>query len=168
MKLPINLLRVLFIFSLVACSNNPVINDGTQVESVLKDEQLAQGAAMPTKEIFGVSISVSNQYKVNEIFEVEAQFRNLSENPYEMERRSKLFYFYIADENNKIVNTFVTPDMMISGQIQKNQMIKEQYQYKLDKPGQYDVWAVAKFAIVIEGNQQEYEIETKRVSIEIN
>jgi hypothetical protein len=65
------------------------------------------------------------------------------------------------------VNTFGIHDVGIFRTIQGKGTITEQYTYKLEKPGFYEVSAIARFRIGEVDNEKHLELETSKASFEV-
>jgi hypothetical protein len=116
---------------------------------------------------FSVDISVPNQLKSNEEFTVEANLKNLTDDNVKIQHAAGLFYFTIKDSNGKGINTFVMPMVGIIRIMQGKGEITEQYKYKLDKPGYYEISATAKFSIGEGEKRKDFKLETNKASIEV-
>lgn len=166
MKKLIIIIHVLL--GLVACGQPSPSEEQTANFSLPKDSAV-DTSTVPTseKEPFTASISVPNQLKSNEEFIVEATLKNLSDNDFKILHASGLFYFSIKDSNGKGVNTFGMHDVGTYRTFKGNGTITEHYTYKLEKPGFYEVSAIAKFMIGEGDNEKHLELETNKASFEV-
>ncbi|MDQ0088070.1 hypothetical protein J2T12_001476 [Paenibacillus anaericanus] len=162
---------IIIIFSLlglVACGHSSQSEEQTTINhSNPKDQTLSTIIPDPEIEPFNASISVPNQINSNEEFVVKATLENLSDNDLTILHASRVFYFSIKDTNGKLVNTFVMAEVGKNRPFQGKGMISEQYIYKLENPGVYEVSATAKFTVGEGDNTKDFEIETNKVSFEV-
>jgi uncharacterized protein YcfL len=164
-------LIIVFLVSLglVACDQSlPSEAQITANRSLPKDSVVRTTAPTPENESFTASISsVPNQVKSNEVFTVEATLKNLSDKDFIILHSARVFYFSIKDSNGKGVNTFVMPNVGILGPIQGKGTITEQYSYKLEKPGFYEVSAAAEFMMGKGDNEKNIKLQTNKASFEV-
>ncbi len=76
---------------------------------------------------------------------------------------SGVFFFTIKDSNGKRVNTFAMDDVGIIRTLQAKGEITEEYIYKLEEPGYYELSATARLNI----GEDHFEVETNKLNIEV-
>lgn len=163
------LIIVLALLGLVACSQSSQSEEQIAVNPLIPKEQVDKPTVVPTTEEkpFIANLSVPNQIKSNKEFVVEATLKNLSDNDLTILHASGVFYFSIKDSNGKGVNTFVMPEVGKYRPIQGKGMITEQYTYKLEKSGFYEVSATARFKVIEGNSEKDFEVETNKASFEV-
>lgn len=157
------------LLGLVACGQPSQSEEQIAVNHPIPNNRADNTTTVPTPEKvpFTATISVPNQIKSNEEFVVEATLKNLSDNNLTILHASGVFYFSIKDSNGKGVNTFAMGDVGIYRPFQGKGMIIEQYIYKLEKPGYYEVSALAKFSVREGDNKKDLIVETDKASFEV-
>lgn len=160
-------LILLTLLGLSACNPFPPASQASAMDPPpLPMEPIVQTSNSDIKD-FSVSIFAPKQIKSNEEFTVEAALTNLTDESYKIQHASGIFYFSIKDNNGKVMNSFVMPMKGVMRSLNGKATIAEQYTYKLEKPGLYEVFATGKFMIG-EGEQQKaYELETPMAQIEV-
>ncbi|RKN85774.1 hypothetical protein D7M11_05390 [Paenibacillus ginsengarvi] len=117
--------------------------------------------------MYAVSIESPEQIKIKEVFSMTATLLNSSSNRVAIRHASKLFKFIIKDSKGKRVNVIAMADVGKVGPFGTNETLTEQYEYKLESPGQYEVSAIAVFQIGDGEHQENYELETNKLVIEV-
>jgi len=118
-------------------------------------------------EPYSVSIDVPKLVKSNEVFTIKASLLNSGDNQTMIQHASGIFHFSIKDSNGKQINTFGMKGVRKISALKTQEPATEEYKYKLDTPGYYEVSAIAKFTIGDGENSKEYELETNKSVIEV-
>jgi hypothetical protein len=159
--------KLVIIFALlvlVACNQSSESEKQiTENRSIQTDQVVLTTIPNHEKEPFSTSISVSKQIKLKEEFVIEATLKNQSDNDLTILHASGVFYFTIKDSNGKRVNTFAMDDVGIIRTLQAKGEITEQYIYKLEEPGYYELSATARLNI----GEDHFEVETNKINIEV-
>ncbi|OPA78736.1 hypothetical protein BVG16_12895 [Paenibacillus selenitireducens] len=159
---------ILALLGLVACDKSSQSEEQITVNrDIPKDQAVITTVPAPEEDPFLASISVPNQIKSNEEFVIKATLKNLSDNDLTILHASGVFYLSIKDTNGKGVNTFVMAEVGKYHLIQGKGMITEQYVYKIEKPGVYEVSAIARFSNDEGDNKKDIEVETNKASFEV-
>lgn len=166
------MIKAIFIFLtllvLAGCSQSSQSEEQKPLNSPVPADQPVNAAVSASpNELFTGSISVPSQLKSNEAFTVEATLKNLSDHDIRILHGSGAFEFTIKDSNGKRVNTVAMTDMGIIRTIRRNETVTEQYVYKLEKPGFYEVSAIARINVYEGENEQRYEVETNKAKFEL-
>jgi hypothetical protein len=162
------LILVLVLLGLVACGQPSQSEEQLTVNrSILEDHLDKPTVPTPEKVPFTAKISVPNQIKSNEEFVSEATLKNLTDNDLTILHAARVFYFKITDKYGKGVNTFAMEDVGIYRPLQGQGKVTEQYIYKLETPGFYEVSAIARFTVGEGDNIKVFEVETNIASFEV-
>ncbi|MCY9659754.1 hypothetical protein P5G65_09180 [Paenibacillus chondroitinus] len=158
MRRKFGFLLLLLFFVCIAC--NP---------SLPSKETMGKNASFSSAklELYSVSIDVPKQVKLNEVFTIKASLLNLGDNQIMIRHAARIFYFSIKNSNGKQVNTFGMKGVGEISTLKIQEPATEDYNYKLDTSGYYEVSAIAKFTIGEGENLKEYEFETNRSVIEV-
>ncbi|MFD0678319.1 MULTISPECIES: hypothetical protein [unclassified Paenibacillus] len=160
-------ISIFVLIVLIACSkSSPSENTITVKRSAPTDPAVTMNAPLYKNVPFSVTMFAPVQLKSNEEFTIEATLKNIIDVDLNMRHAAGVFYFSIKDSNGKRINTFVMPMVGISRTMPGQGEITEQYKYKLDKPGYYEVSAIAKFSIGEGEKTKDYELKTNIASIE--
>jgi hypothetical protein len=152
----------------VACSQSSQNEEqNTFNPPVPADQPVNAAVSAPQNEFFTASISVPSKLKSKEEFTIKATLKNLSDHDIRILHGSDVFEFTIADSNGKRVNTVAMTDMGIIRTIQGNGAITEQYVYKLEKPGFYEVSAIARIKVYEGETEKNIEVETNKAKFEL-
>lgn len=116
---------------------------------------------------FTVTITLPQQIPVNEPFIITAQLINNVDEAFAMESRKDIFYYLIQDHEGRLINTIVLPEMAVHRTFSGSTAITEQYTYKINEPGIYEVTAVAEFTVEADGSKKEHEINTEQRRLEV-
>ncbi|CAG7658482.1 hypothetical protein ACFQI7_13150 [Paenibacillus allorhizosphaerae] len=161
-------LLVFALMGLVACNQSSHSEEQFTVNNVIPKDQVDKPTVpTPEKIPFTATISVPSQIKSNEEFVVEATLKNLSDKDLTILHASRVFYFKITDKYGKGVNTFVMDDVGIFRPFRGQGRITEQYVYKLETPGYYEVSAIARFSVGEGDNKKDFELETSKASFKV-
>jgi len=152
----------------VACSQSSQSEEqNTLNPPVPADQPVNAAVSARPNELFTGSISVPSQLKSREEFTVEATLKNLSDTDIRVLHGGGVFYFAIKDSDGKGVNTFSMDDVGIFRTLQGNGAITEQYVYKLEKPGFYEVSAIARIKVYEGEAEKNIEVETNKAKFEL-
>lgn len=123
----------------------------------------------PSQKEFRVNLTLSEgkDFQINEVFNIVATLENNSDYSIDIEHDQQIFEFFIANEQDKVINSSVKLPVLKTKKIQSKQTISEQYPYKIIHPGQYTVWAVAKFKSVKDNKKEDIEIYTEKLTITV-
>lgn len=151
--------------TLLGVGYNPALLSEAQIKEDHVPVMTTDGEAIPAPEtdLYAVNIEAPPQVNESEVFTIKATLTNLEDSPVEILHAAGVFYFVIRDSQGQQVNTFGMHDVGHVGILQAKAAINEQYEYKLDKPGYYEISAIAKFTI----GEKKYELETSKVVIEV-
>lgn len=156
---------IISFLALAACGQSSTSEDPLIASRSLPQEPLTQTVSTPEAETFTASISVLSQIKSNGEFTVEATLKNLTDHELTIQHAARVFYFSIKDNNGKGVNTFVMPNIGIVRTIQGKEEITEQYSYKIEKPGRYEISATSRFSTGKGDNMKGYELITNKAPL---
>ncbi|MBA2937656.1 hypothetical protein HZF08_05020 [Paenibacillus sp. CGMCC 1.16610] len=164
---------IAIIIILGACSNmktisltetSPVVTESTDTKESI---ELKTSLAFPNEDIFSTTLTAPEVKHSNEIINVEAILNNSSDDSFTIDHASGVFYFIVKDKNGKQVNTFVMPLVAKSQVLLGHGKIIENYTFKIEKAETYEISATAKFKINHSNIEKLYEIETKKIKINI-
>lgn len=118
-------------------------------------------------EPYSVSIDAPKLVKTNEVFVIKADLLNSGDSQTTIQHAASIFQFSIRDSIGKQINTFGMKDLGKISTLNTQEPATEEYIYKLDTPGYYEVSAFAKFTIGDGENQKEYKLATNKLIIEV-
>lgn len=151
-------LALFFLFSLLACSSQPVNN--------IKDTN-SDGADSSTTKEYTVGLTSPSIANKNTDFTIEAKFTNNKDSEIRLTHGEKLFTFYISDDKGKIINHYPITSLGVVRGIPKNGTVVEGYTFNIDVPGEYVVWAVANFNISENNADKKHELSTSKQALVI-
>ncbi|WP_440113634.1 hypothetical protein [Paenibacillus sp. QZ-Y1] len=115
---------------------------------------------------FTVTLSLPQKVKVNEEFSIKASLKKETLSNLEISSRTRLFTYVIKDESGNQINSYSVKDGGSAFILSGKSNISEDYTYKINKSGTYDVSAVAEFSIMDNGNSKDVKItETKKLEV---
>jgi hypothetical protein len=158
---------IISILGLIGCDRFSAYEDPIIANRFHLKEPLARNVSAHEIETLTASISVPSQIKLNEELTVNATLKNLTDHAIKIQHASGVFYFSIKDSNGKGVNTFVMKDLGIVLTLQGKEAITEQYSYKIEKPGSYEISAIASFSTEEGDNMKVYELKTNKIILEV-
>jgi hypothetical protein len=118
------------------------------------------------KDRFKVNLKVNNEFQTNDPISIETTLSNLSDLSLEIIHGDMLFDYYISNQKGEIINkSAVKVSIGNFKRIPGKHDINEKYRYTIDNPGQYEVWAVAKFKLFDPAENTPIEIPTRKYTI---
>ena len=133
----------------------------------LTTRRAAPQRAPGEEEGFEAALSAPREVKAGEAFVIRAALVNEAEHDTVIQHASGIFSFTIKDSSGKPINTFVMADLGIRRPLKAKETVSEEYRYKLDKPGRYEVSAVAKFTVPEGNREKEIELGTNLAIVEV-
>ncbi|ETT78907.1 hypothetical protein C173_02284 [Paenibacillus sp. FSL R7-277] len=119
-------------------------------------------------EPFSVQISIPKQVKANQEFVISAELKNETGRDLEITTGSTAFYYVVRDSNGKVINSIARKDIGLTTSMPKGAVISEKSQYRIKKPGTYEISAIAEFSVKGGGKNEVFKIETARKSIQVS
>jgi hypothetical protein len=116
---------------------------------------------------FSAVLSLPQKAKVYEVFTMKAELKKQTTQKITIQSRQKMFTFLIKDRSGKQINSYAIKDSGLARVISGKAVIPESYEYKIKKPGIYEVSAIAEFSVIENGKSKDFIIETEPKKIEI-
>jgi hypothetical protein len=119
-------------------------------------------------EQIAISVSAPEQVKVNEAFSIKGSFENKTDQQLKIMSGNSLFYYHIKDKSGKRINNILRLDVARYHTMSGSSTTKEEYLYKIKKPGVYKIVAIAEFTVLVDklsGNN--YKLVSDPVWIEV-
>lgn len=116
---------------------------------------------------FSAVLSLPQKTKVNEDFTIKAVLKNQTGQKLRIQSTREMFVYLIKDRNGKQINSYTIQEVGITRDISGKSVISESHQYKIKKPGTYEISAIAKFTAIENGKSKDFIIKTEPKKIEI-
>lgn len=116
---------------------------------------------------FSAVLSHPQKAKVNEEFTIKAVLKNQTGQKLRIQSTREMFVYLIKDRNGKQINSYAIQEVGIIRDISGKSVISESYQYKIKKPGTYEILAIAKFTVIENGKSKDFIIKIEPKKIEI-
>lgn len=117
--------------------------------------------------LFSVHISLPQKVGINEEFTIKAELRQEAEQKLAITSREQLFVYTIKDGTGKELNAYAVTDGGKLRNLTGKAYISENYTYKIQHPGMYEVSALAEFTVNIDGKSKTYAIHTPPKKVEV-
>jgi hypothetical protein len=129
---------------------------------------VACSSVIPSEDTFGVELIDSPKtIQTFQEIEFEAQLINKANHTFAINHAEDIFFYNIYDSNGNNVNdvhmSMIGKTTMLLGK----RVASSSYKYKFDKPGQYEVWATARFTIKNSESKRDYELNTTKMKLDI-
>jgi hypothetical protein len=123
---------------------------------------------LPSEDAFGVEIIVSPKtIQTFQEIEFEARLINKANHIYTINHADDIFFYNIYDSNGNNVNDMYMSMIGKTTILQGKGVASSRYKYIFDKPGQYEVWATARFTIKNSEFKRDYELNTTKMKLDI-
>ncbi|MGG4395690.1 hypothetical protein ABEX25_15420 [Paenibacillus thiaminolyticus] len=150
----------------------PLVCLGCQSLNVERSADLGTGEDPITLEnreegLFSAHISLPQKVGINEEFTIKAELQQEAEQKLAITSREQLFVYTIKDGTGKEINAYAVTDGGKLRNLTGKAYISENYTYKIQHPGMYEVSALAEFTVNIDGKSKTYAIHTPPKKVEV-
>ncbi|MBO2942644.1 hypothetical protein JJQ72_01425 [Paenibacillus sp. F411] len=160
----LNKLIVLLLMAVISCYSS-----GPNEPLAAKSRPTPSATENVNSEPFAAQISIPKQVKANEEFVISAELQNKTGRDLEITTGSTAYYYVVWDSDGKVINSSIArEDIGVVRPMSEGDIISEKSQYRIKKPGTYEISGIAEFSIQNGGKSEVYKIETARKSIQVN
>ncbi|MGG6311414.1 hypothetical protein [Paenibacillus macerans] len=136
-------------------------------QAVSRYDSRAAAEAEKDLEPFVAELSAPVRAGLDEEFTLIGSLHNVTHTDYELQSRPRVFHYMIVDSTGYRINTIVMEDSAVVRKFPGETDINEFYRCKIDRPGIYEVYAIAEFAVKEDGGYRNVTYESKHRRIEI-
>ncbi|CAH8772433.1 hypothetical protein [Paenibacillus dendritiformis] len=117
--------------------------------------------------LFSAHISLPQKVRINEEFTIKAELKQEEEQKLAITSREQLFVYTIKDGTGKEINSYAVTDGGKIRNLTGKAYISENYTFKIQHPGMYEVSALAEFTVNIDGKSKTFAIHTAPKNVEV-
>lgn len=118
-------------------------------------------------ELFSAHLSLPQKVGINEVFTIKAELKQEAEQKLAITSREQLFVYTIKDGTGKEINSYAVTDGGKNRNLTGKAFVSENYTYKIQHPGMYEVSALAEFTVHVDGKSKMYSIHTASKKVEV-